>query len=234
MAIFRIKDYVPEVYVAESRDFQIFTRVFDLIQNSCKYDIDSILNIIDSDTIPTEYVEHLKSKVGFYTNNVYEETQIKFVLSAFPHMVRYKGSKLGIVRCVNTFLKLSGIRGTPEISVDNDNYSIKIGLDTNRIDTTLLEDMLRYIIPTGYSIDLYFFDRSKFDDIKLSIEEYTYVSDLDSHPYDTMSVRSGTLDGTLTSQEDQDKKIDKDSLYNTVGLSAVGDCVIVEEESDGE
>ena len=43
MGIFRAVDNVPSVYSTESRDFQLFLRVLDFVQNSIKYDIDTMI-----------------------------------------------------------------------------------------------------------------------------------------------------------------------------------------------
>lgn len=40
--IWRTADNVPEVYPAESRDFQLIGRVLDYVVNGVKFDIDSI------------------------------------------------------------------------------------------------------------------------------------------------------------------------------------------------
>ena len=73
MAVIRMKNNIPSPYVSESRDFQIFMRVLDFVQNSIKFDIDSISNIIDTDIISGDYVENLKSKIGFFTENIYSD-----------------------------------------------------------------------------------------------------------------------------------------------------------------
>ena len=48
---------IPEYYNNESRDFQIFTRVFDLVENSLKFDIDSINAVLDTDSINNSYID---------------------------------------------------------------------------------------------------------------------------------------------------------------------------------
>ena len=60
MSLIRTKNSVPQVYVSESRDFQLFTRVLDFVQNGLKFDIDSIVNVVDTQLIPTNYLDNLK------------------------------------------------------------------------------------------------------------------------------------------------------------------------------
>ena len=48
MAVFRIEKNVPEIYVRESRDFQLFCRLYDCVFDGVKFDIDSMLNVLDT------------------------------------------------------------------------------------------------------------------------------------------------------------------------------------------
>ena len=76
MSVFRAKNETPQVYTAESRDFQILLRVLDFVQNSIKYDIDAITDIIDTDDISGYYLDRLKNKLGFFTNNSYDDSTL--------------------------------------------------------------------------------------------------------------------------------------------------------------
>jgi hypothetical protein len=150
-------NFIPEYYNDESRDFQIFTRVFDSIENSLKFDIDTINTILDTDIINNNYINSIGEKVGFFNTKLYSDDILRFILSAFPYILKYKGSLEGIRRCVQAFLKINGIKNEPIIEINNDEYLIRIGIESNIFDFSLLNIMLKYIIPTGYFIDIYFF-----------------------------------------------------------------------------
>lgn len=49
--MFRIQDNVPEVYINESRDFQLISRLYDILFSGTKYDIDSMVNVLDATLI---------------------------------------------------------------------------------------------------------------------------------------------------------------------------------------
>lgn len=163
MSVFRAKNETPQVYTSESRDFQILLRVLDFVQNSIKYDIDSITDIIDTDDISGYYLDRLKNKLGFFTNNSYDDNTLRIALNAFPYMIRYKGSIEGVERCVNTFLNIIGVRDGCRIEVINDRndpyntYILRIGLKSRVQNITILKDMLSYILPTGYFVEIYFY-----------------------------------------------------------------------------
>jgi hypothetical protein len=159
MSLIRIKDNVPQPYVSESRDFQLFTRVLDFVQNSLKFDIDTMTNVVDTDLISDAYLDRLKSKLGFFTTNVYDDRTLRIVLSAFPYIIKYKGSEEGIKRCVNTYLNIAGVSGGCRIDVYNNDddypYTVRVGIGGTLTVTNVLKDMLSYVMPSGYGLDIY-------------------------------------------------------------------------------
>lgn len=210
MAIIKIKDSVPQVYVAESRDFQLFATSLDFVENATKFDIDSITNILNAECIPSEYLDNLKSKLGFYTTKLYDDHTLRIVLSAFPHIIRHKGSLEGIERCVNTFLNIMGVRDGCRIEIfnktnDENHYTIKIGVHTDIPNVTILKDMLSYVIPTGYIVKIY-----NYDELEGQVERNIF--DSKTHPLteNDYYVRSSHIDDEL-----------KDDIYNTAQLSTV-------------
>lgn len=171
MAIFRTKDYVPSVYVSESRDFQLFLKVLDFVQNSIKYDIDTMVCSLSTEDTPGNYLERLKSKLGFYTTHNYDDESLRLALKVFPFIIRYKGSKEGIKRCVIAYLRHIGVRGNVKLDIYNEKtsedvgyeYTVRIGIPTNITDTTLLMELLSYILPTGYFVEIYFYKDVNFN-----------------------------------------------------------------------
>ena len=61
MSLFRIQDKTPEVYTSTSRDFQLIGRLYDCIINGVKFDIDSILDIINTDFIDSKLLKLLQT-----------------------------------------------------------------------------------------------------------------------------------------------------------------------------
>jgi hypothetical protein len=136
-----------------------------------------MINILSTEDMPNSYIERMKSKVGFYTSNEYDDNSLRLAISSFPYCMRYKGSFEGIRRCVNVYLKHLGVRGKSRIDIYNSlpeeqdvsdeqdvyEYTIRIGIPSNMADTTLLKDMLSYVVPTGYFLDIYFFKETALD-----------------------------------------------------------------------
>jgi hypothetical protein len=219
MGIIRIANLLPEIYNSESRDFQLFTHILDLVQNSIKFDIDHIIKIINTEEIPSEYLDNLQTKVGFLTNNTYTEGELRFILSAFPWLIKYKGSKQGIIICVNAFLKARGVHGTPLVEINNHpDYTIKIGISADRIDTTLLEDVLSYVVPSGYLYEIYFYKDTKLPNVSDEFNLDVYANSTTTGAYYIADEKpsSETIDSILT-----ENTIDADKYYNTVGVGIV-------------
>ena len=200
MPLIRTKHNVPQPYVAESRDFQLLTRVLDLVQNSVKFDIDSIVNIIDTRLISSSYLERLKSKLGFFTSKVYDDRTLRIVLSAFPHIIKYKGSEEGVKRCVNTYLNVSGISGGSRVDIYNKSgqydHLVRIGISGGVQNIQILKDLLSYVLPSGYMLEIYTyaaadmaavtgeFDSTIYRGIPTTASEFTVVRSTDLEGYE--------------------------------------------------
>lgn len=220
MSIIRIANLLPEIYNSESRDFQLFTHILDLVQNSIKFDIDHIIKVINTEEIPSEYLYNLQTKVGFLTNNIYPEGELRFILSAFPWLIKYKGSKQGIILSVNAFLKARGVHGTPLVEINNHpDYTIKIGINTDKIDTTLLEDVLSYVIPSGYLYEIYFYKDTRLPSVSDKFDSDVYASSTTTGAYNIANENSTTE--TINSILSPDNKIDANKYYNTIGVGII-------------
>lgn len=224
-----MKNNIPQPYVSESRDFQVFMRVLDFVQNAIKFDIDSMTNIIDTDAISGAYVDRLKSKIGFFTDTIYSDDTLRKVLSAFPHIVKYKGSEEGIVRCVNTFLNIMGIKEGCTIDVHNNDdgyqYMVRIGINNGTIDTTLLYDMLSYVLPTGYFVEVYFYEGTDVSTTKGILSSRV----IPLTPTEVMNTQVRTGKVPEDSVEDGNNS-EEHRVFNTVQLSTIYDPTNKESE----
>lgn len=190
MNLFRLQNNTPPIYTDESRDFQLFCRLYDCINAGTKFDVDQVTGILNSFTIRNNLLPLLQTKLGFFTDKRVNDLALRYVLDAFPDMVRKKGSLLGIQQAVNTFLKIYGVR--TEVIIfrygDNDDIGIEVNADSHTIivamntavkDMTILEEMFKYIFPTGFGFQFYFYNN--LEDITTILAhqhvEFLYISD---------------------------------------------------------
>lgn len=156
--MFDLRNNVPPVYVNESRDFQLMCVLFNLVQNSTKFEIDSMLNILDIDDCSDALLPFLQSKLGFIVpkNSTYTSDEIRSVLKGFIDVVRHKGSRVGIKKAVDTYLNSQHIPTTSSIDVVHDvinsEFKLQVYIERSVSSTKLLDDLLRYVIPTGYTV----------------------------------------------------------------------------------
>lgn len=147
--MFRVENNVPEVYVHKSRDFQLLSRLYDLAFQDVKKSILSLERLTDTNSCNTLVLPLLGTKVGFFTNSTTPDEMYRKVLSAFPLIIRHKGSAKGLQLVVNLFERLIN---TPVTLILEENKAI-ITFRAYSPPVQLFEDLLEYIRPTGYEIE---------------------------------------------------------------------------------
>lgn len=165
MKPFRVQENVPDVYVSQSRDFQMMCNVFDLLNNGVKFDIDTIRSLSETIRCPESLIKYLQHKLGFYSSVEIPDDTLRTILKCFPFLLRNKGSRRGIVESICLFLSVLHTDGKQLIEVDNrgnsnspyGNYIITLNIESRSVDVTILQEILKYIIPTGYIVKYSFF-----------------------------------------------------------------------------
>jgi hypothetical protein len=88
---------------------------------------------------------------------------LRKVLWSFPELVREKGSISAIYHAVHLFLRIKHIKSSVFVEVENylldidtsariPSFNIYIYTDEKLEDTLILDELWRYIIPTGYNV----------------------------------------------------------------------------------
>lgn len=173
MAVFRIQEHVPDVYPRKSRDFQLLCNVFDCMNSAVKYDIDSIRDVTDTNLCNDRVLNFLQTKLGFFTNKHMNTDTQRLILKAFPYIIKNKGSTKGIKQAIYVFLKTQGVNGNVSVDIINNKevvnnltpntnklehtYVVELGIQTKLLDTTILNEILKYIIPAGYIVKYSFY-----------------------------------------------------------------------------
>lgn len=144
------QNLTPETYYKQSRDFQLIGRIFDFVFNYLKTNIDTMGNNPYSDNFDIKLVNLLATTLGFKNVNDYNANQLKALCSAFTYALRNKGNTNSIAEVLNI---LSNVENSSEkfiVETDlKDPYNLLIYIPVTLTDTTLLEDVLDYILPAG-------------------------------------------------------------------------------------
>jgi hypothetical protein len=171
--LFRIQENVPDAYVRKSRDFQLFCNIFDCVNSAVKYDIDSIPNILSTKDITDKLLPLLQYKLGFITDIRMTNQQLRVILSGFCEALKYKGSRKGILRAIQLFLKMSNCDSGSKVYITNSanvydashlfgSYVVDVAIESELLDTRILSEILKFIIPSGYHIEYSFYNKSEF------------------------------------------------------------------------
>ena len=153
--VIRVEKEVPEVYVNLSRDFQLLCRLFDVVFNGVKYNIDRAKYLSNPRYCAECYLNLLANKYGFeFSSDIYSD-ELRVILDSFKQIVMYKGSRKGICEAVNCFSYLKKKKFKYDIKLEEDG-DIQIIIHGERFDTSILSDILKYVIPTGCNVNYIF------------------------------------------------------------------------------
>ena len=151
MSVFRLQNKIPQVYTEESRDFQTFCRVMDTLHGGIMYDISSMQNLTRPLKINDSLLGLYSTKVGFFTNRDIDAKVLRYILAAFPYIIRYKGTLLGVEMATLAVLKAENSPvGATDPLVFSQDYCIYVYTPFKIINKRALEEVLKYVIPAGY------------------------------------------------------------------------------------
>lgn len=212
--MFRLQNHVPEVYVDKSRDFQLFCRLYDSCFSGVKFSIDSMIRLTDTKHCDSSVLELLKTKLGLFSTIDVDASELRYLLQAFPTIMRYKGSKRSVEYIKVLYTKMYSNVSVPEVEYGADCTLKFIFSEPPKNDKLLLE-LLKYVLPTGYIISY---------DVAESKEYRTYLNTKDRLVYS-----STEKDDVSTTSEI--KSVDAEAIVSNfdtdlgavVGLASVVD-----------
>lgn len=167
--MFRLQNNVPSTYIEQSRDFQLFCRLYDCINNGVQFDISTITDILDPIKVNDRIVKLLATRVGFITDIDIDNTVLRYILSAYPYIIKNKGTRKGIEAAVNAILHAEHSIKAATVEVVNKpaegsnqaEYSVNIYTPIILSSKTkkALNELLKYILPVGYVFDILPYDK---------------------------------------------------------------------------
>lgn len=167
--MFRLQNNVPSTYIEQSRDFQLFCRLYDCINNGVQFDISTITDILDPIKVNDRIVKLLATRVGFITDIDIDNTVLRYILSAYPYIIKNKGTRKGIEAAVNAILHAEHsikaatveIVNKPAEGSNQAGYSVNIYTPIILSSKTkkALNELLKYILPVGYIFDILPYDK---------------------------------------------------------------------------
>lgn len=144
----------PEIYYKESRDFQLFGRVYDVIFNYLKTNVDLMENFPINSYTDSKLIELLARTLGFNNRLSYRNDDLNGICNVFIKLIKQKGSINSVKTLVKTILNVEGISKNYDVSVIREDAGRKVviinipDVITNP-EIKLMEDVLDYILPVG-------------------------------------------------------------------------------------
>ena len=150
----RLQDYTPEVYYNESRDFQFIGRLYDLLFNHAKTNVDLLEALPLSDNLDSQFVELLSLTLGFRPKHKYTSKHLKAICSCLAEIFRNKGTIKAIKLACNAIFNAEGINEELTYELKEENTHLILYLPATLYDTTLLTDLFDYILPAGLTCNI--------------------------------------------------------------------------------
>lgn len=171
------RKFVPEAY-SESRDYQVFLKLLDLLIDAIKLDIDTFVNLINPDKCPNHMLSLLASYVGYkYDYNESYDTN-RMIIKYFPYLIRNRGSEIGIrlatALSVNSVGKLNDIELLSMFRIEYKRKENKINIYVYYPRyLSKIRDLLEVVRPAGVLLELIPADLITTID-KVDIHDYLY------------------------------------------------------------
>lgn len=223
--MFRVQRNVPEVYVNESRDFQLLSRLYDCWQGSVNYNVLSMVNSLEPATALDRVLELLATRVGFFPRVHLDANILRYIIASFPYILKNKGTSTGIREAVYAIMKAEvDPKATEEVVITIDNYARNVIIATqNDIYNKLaLREVMRYVLPFGYTYSLVRYTSNPSPENKISINEEV----------NTEQVKTTESSAIQTSEADKDNCVDTDGLRGTYNMGVIPGSKDFDEDSN--
>lgn len=219
--MFRFEDHMPEYWENESRDFQLLTRLNDLVFMGQRADIATIQNLNSSKKCKNSLLPILAKKVGFFTDKDIEDDVLRNIIGAFRLAVKHKGTKKGILYAVTAILKAEKSTGQPEIIINKDNtHTIEIFTPVKLVNEVALREFLKYIIPAGFIVNIY----SYVSDVTPKTSEFNQETLMRWGKYYTANVgriRKDNLANILANDISTNENYFRENYFGSMNLGSV-------------
>lgn len=178
-----LQKLTPKVYYNESRDFQFIGRLFDLILNDTKTNVELINNLPLNEGADSNLIDLMAMTLGFKLKHNYSVAQLTALCSVFMKIMRNKGSIYAIQMAGDTLVHAEGITKKFFVEIDTaDNQNLLIYLPSQFTNLSLFKDLLTYILPAGMTYQVIISDSHQVNGtqhsiIKNEVIAYNYKSD---------------------------------------------------------
>lgn len=230
----------PEEYSKQSRDYQVLARLYSALFNVSKMYIDD-MNIWDKNI--DNKLSMLRAKtLNFDPQHDWDLDDLDVVTSCFKYLMKFKGTKNALKYIISILMKIRNIDDDiDESTVSIEDNSIIIRLEDDLVTLGIMEDIIRYLLPAGYTYRI--IEYRSYDISDLLVTE-AKVSDNVTHTSEGYDYRMYIGNNGLNSSDVGNKKrlltstyvYDDDTMKHGNDLDTTGyikDYDISDTEGDG-
>ena len=214
--MFKLQNHVPPIYVEESRDFQLLLRLYDCIDGGNKFDASTIIEVLNPIKANDRILPLLATRVGFFTDKYIDGNVLKYIIAGFPYMIKNKGTQLGVEEAVNIILKAENSLDPPVINYNKLSNTFEIATSTFLYNKTALDELLKYVLPTGTKYSTYTYSQVKSFETNLNTKSKLNVYRASDNVLSQVTEGSGTVaenyKGNLDLSQIVEEPIDDNSV----------------------
>lgn len=113
--MFRFEDNVAKYLVNESRDFQLMTRIYDILYMGQRADVSTLQELNSASKCKNSVLHLLADKVGFFTDKYIDERVLRSIVSSFKFITKHKGTLYAVMEAAITVLKAENTLEKPTL-----------------------------------------------------------------------------------------------------------------------
>lgn len=218
----KLQNYTPEIYYKESRDFQFIGRLYDLVLNAVKTDVDLLYYLPVSVNSDEKLLELLSLTFGFKPKRQYNARQLKAVCSVLSEIIRNKGSIKALKIACEALFNAMDI--DQELDYDftegKDKTELNLYISEDFEDVNILYDLLNYVLPAGITCNI-------IKELHLSSSSFTELGITNTASWDYIDNNSFAQMPRLSSAKNTDIK---------TGVLSTSDAIkaLIEEKENGK
>lgn len=154
-----VESFVPNIYVKKSRDFQMYCKVLEIISNSAKHNADTITDIYNPLICNNRVLSLLSTLCNYNSKRDISDEDLRLILTAYPLLIKNKGTQKGIELAAALTVKLSGkpityhcdyVRSTEDSS--NETHKVRVTM-SDTYDERYLEEFMNLVMPAGFTLE---------------------------------------------------------------------------------
>lgn len=154
----------PREYSSQSRDYQVIARLYTALFNYVKMHIDN-MNVWEPNI--DNRLAMLRAKtLNFEPDHSWDLDDLESITTCFKYLMIRKGTASALEYCVDILMRIENIVGE-SISdiVSIKNYNVTIKVPENLVTLGIVEDLVKYLLPSGLTYDIVKYKSYNIDDL---------------------------------------------------------------------